>query len=159
MAASCNQLQTTTPYTTSNLCQCNVLPVSMSTVNWVLLHLNLSSPRPAKTVSFVVLLCLTPDDFTRQWRASGWERVNDLMSQHMVQFLVQFATQQNCERSHLDATPQCRLWRFTFVFLFSFRVFSGHIKEVDGKPPKETQWGEKPSFGTCLAEFSNGRGK
>ena len=24
---------------------------------------------------FVVLLCLTPDDFTRQWRASGWERV------------------------------------------------------------------------------------
>lgn len=41
----------------------------------------------------------------------------------------------------------------------SFRVFSGHIKEVDGKPPKETQWGEKPSFGTCLSEFSNGRGK
>lgn len=41
---------------------------------------------------------------------------------------------------------------------FKARVFSGHIKEVDGKPPKETQWGEKPSFGTCLAEFSNGRG-
>ena len=43
------------------------------------------------------------------------------------------------------------------IFLF-FRVFSGHIKEVDGKPPKETQWGEKPSFGACLAEFSNGHG-
>ena len=37
---------------------------------------NLSSPRPAKTVPFVILLCLTPDDFTCQWRASGWERVN-----------------------------------------------------------------------------------
>ncbi|WP_395239441.1 hypothetical protein, partial [Salmonella sp. s54412] len=37
---------------------------------------------------------------------------------------------------------------------FKARVFSGHIKEVDGKPPKETQWGVKPSFGTCLAEFS-----
>ena len=36
---------------------------------------NLSSPRPAKTVPFVILLCLTPDDFTRQGRASGWERV------------------------------------------------------------------------------------
>ena len=32
---------------------------------------NLSSPRPAKTVPFAILLCLIPDDFTRQWRASG----------------------------------------------------------------------------------------
>ena len=38
--------------------------------------LNRSSPRLAKTIPFVILLCLTPDDFTRQWRASGWERVN-----------------------------------------------------------------------------------
>ena len=36
---------------------------------------NLSSPRLAKTVPFVILLCLTPDDFTRQGRSSGWERV------------------------------------------------------------------------------------
>ena len=34
------------------------------------------SPRPAKTVHFVILLCLTPDNITRQGRASGWERVN-----------------------------------------------------------------------------------
>ena len=27
---------------------------------------NLSSPRPAKTTPFVILLCLTPDDFTCQ---------------------------------------------------------------------------------------------
>ena len=40
------------------------------------IFINLSSPRPAKTIPFVILLCLTPDDFTRQWRASGWERVN-----------------------------------------------------------------------------------
>ena len=33
-------------------------------------------PKPAKTNSFVILLCLTPDDFTHQGRASGWERVN-----------------------------------------------------------------------------------
>ena len=48
-------------------------------VNWAylpILFLNLSSPRPAKTVPSVILLCLTPDDFTRQWRASGWEMVN-----------------------------------------------------------------------------------
>ena len=48
-------------------------------VNWAylpILFLKLSSPRPTKTVLFVILLCLTPDDFTRQRRASGWERVN-----------------------------------------------------------------------------------
>ena len=33
------------------------------------------SPRPAKATPFVILLCLMPDDFTRQGRASGWERV------------------------------------------------------------------------------------
>ena len=47
-------------------------------VNWAylpILFLNLSSPRPAKTIPFVILLCLMPDNFTRQWRASGWERV------------------------------------------------------------------------------------
>ena len=33
------------------------------------------SPRPAKTVPFVSLLCLTLYDITRQGRASGWERV------------------------------------------------------------------------------------
>ena len=37
--------------------------------------INLSSPRSAKTGPFVILLCLTPDDFTCQWRVSGWERV------------------------------------------------------------------------------------
>ena len=36
----------------------------------------LSSPRPAETIPFVILLCLMPDDFTRQWRATGWERVD-----------------------------------------------------------------------------------
>ena len=42
--------------------------------------INLSSPRPAKTVPFVTLLCLTPDDFTHQWRASGWERVKQFLN-------------------------------------------------------------------------------
>ena len=40
----------------------------------VILYINFFSPRLAKTVSFVILLCLTPDDFTCQERASGWER-------------------------------------------------------------------------------------
>ena len=40
------------------------------------LFLNPFPLRPAKTVPFVILLCLTPDDFTYQGRASGWERVN-----------------------------------------------------------------------------------
>ena len=29
-------------------------------------------PKPSPLLFY----CLTPDDFTRQWRASGWERVN-----------------------------------------------------------------------------------
>ena len=40
------------------------------------LFLNPFSPRPAKTSPFVILLCLTPEDFARQGRAPGWERVN-----------------------------------------------------------------------------------
>ena len=36
---------------------------------------NLFSPRPTKTVPFVSLLCLMLYDFTRQGRASEWERV------------------------------------------------------------------------------------
>ena len=37
---------------------------------------NPSPPRLTKTGSFVILLCLTPDNFTHQGRASGWESVN-----------------------------------------------------------------------------------
>ena len=33
------------------------------------------SPRVAKTAPFIILLCLTPDDFTHQEKAYGWERV------------------------------------------------------------------------------------
>ena len=33
-------------------------------------------PATAKTVPFVILLCLTPDNFTHQWRASVWKRVD-----------------------------------------------------------------------------------
>ena len=39
----------------------------------------LFSPRPAQTVPFVILLRLTPDDFTRQRWASGWEGVNTVI--------------------------------------------------------------------------------
>ena len=34
------------------------------------------SPKLAKTVPFVISLCLTPDNFTRQGRSSGRERIN-----------------------------------------------------------------------------------
>ena len=37
--------------------------------------INVFSPRLAKTVPFVIFLCITPEDFTRQWRASGWEHL------------------------------------------------------------------------------------
>ena len=40
------------------------------------LFLNPFSPRPAKTVPFVSLSCLTLYDFTHQGRTSGWGRVN-----------------------------------------------------------------------------------
>ncbi|EDO30959.1 predicted protein [Nematostella vectensis] len=41
---------------------------------------------------------------------------------------------------------------------FKARVFSGFIKDVDGKTNRDTEWGKKASFGNCLAEFTNGRG-
>ena len=41
--------------------------------------INSFSPRLAKTVPFVILLCLTPYDFTCQGRASGWERVKIML--------------------------------------------------------------------------------
>ena len=39
-------------------------------------YINSFSPRPAKTIPSVILLCLTRYDFTRHRRASGWERVD-----------------------------------------------------------------------------------
>ena len=47
-------------------------------LNIIIILLTLSLlKRPAQTGSFNInLLCLTPDNFTRQGRASGWERVN-----------------------------------------------------------------------------------
>ena len=36
-----------------------------------------------KTIPFVILLFLTPDDFIRQWRASGWERVKFVAPQYI----------------------------------------------------------------------------
>lgn len=45
-----------------------------------------------------------------------------------------------------------------FPIICSHRVFSAFIKEVDGKTNTDTIWGKKSSFGSCLSEFSNGRG-
>ena len=39
-------------------------------------YYNPFSPSLTQTGHFIILLRLTPDDFTRQGRASGWERVN-----------------------------------------------------------------------------------
>ena len=39
------------------------------------LYINPFPPRADKSVHFIILLCLTPDNFTRQRRAPGWERV------------------------------------------------------------------------------------
>ena len=46
--------------------------------------LNPFTPWPAKTVPFVIVLCLIPNDFTRQGRASGWERVNQILSTFVI---------------------------------------------------------------------------
>ena len=52
-------------------------------------NFDLFPPRVAKSGHFVIFLCLTPDDFTRQRRASGWERVKGIcfISTHSVCFL------------------------------------------------------------------------
>ena len=41
------------------------------------LFLNPFSPRPAQTSPFIIVLCLMPNYFTRQGRASRYERVRD----------------------------------------------------------------------------------
>ena len=48
--------------------------MSFQTFINVLVPFNFSSPKPAKAI--VMLLCLTPSDFTRQWRVSVLEMVN-----------------------------------------------------------------------------------
>ena len=40
--------------------------------DWVLI--NPFPPRAAKSRHFIILLCLMPDNFTCQRRASGWEK-------------------------------------------------------------------------------------
>ena len=42
------------------------------------LFINPLLPRPTKTSTFIILLCLTPNHFTCQRRAFGWERVNNI---------------------------------------------------------------------------------
>ena len=58
----------------------NVLNISNHNPNpyssYKLLYFNYFPSKLAKTVPVVILLCLTPDDFTYQGRASGCERVN-----------------------------------------------------------------------------------
>ena len=55
----------------------------------------------------------------------------------------------------------CSPFYYFIIMLIFFtppRVFSAFIKEVDGKTNTDTIWGKKSSFGSCLSEFSNGRG-
>ena len=56
----------------------NYLLHEESVTNIVLrvIYFNLFPPKAAKSRHFVILLCVTPDDFTRQRRATGWESVN-----------------------------------------------------------------------------------
>ena len=49
-------------------------------------RVNVMPPKLAKTNSFVILLCLTPDDFTCQGRASGWERVKEQLREERLSF-------------------------------------------------------------------------
>ena len=52
------------------------------------LFLNPFPPRLAKTGPFVILLCLMPDNFTHQRRASGWERVNTLPFPGFISYIL-----------------------------------------------------------------------
>ena len=65
-----------------------VTPDNFIQQSGVQLPFNLSSPRPVKTVPIVMLLCLTSADFTRQWRASRWERVNALINNVVMRLLL-----------------------------------------------------------------------
>ena len=67
-----------------------IKPKSLTSIHWAIcpfLFLNLFSPTPAKTVAFVILFCVTPDDFTRQGRASGWELVNPFINSPVHAFI------------------------------------------------------------------------
>ena len=66
-------------------------------------------------------------------------------------------------RKPIRSTVTCLDWHPNNVLLacgstdFKARVFSAYIKEVDVKP-NSTNWGKKMTFGTMMAEFSNGGG-
>ena len=48
--------------------------------------LTLSPPRECQLALTQILLCLMPDDFTRQWGTLGLERVNIIKNQKLPQF-------------------------------------------------------------------------
>ena len=59
--------------------------------------INPFDPRAAKSGHFVILLCLTPDDFTCQRRAPGWERVkNNLFMYLLIDFVSQLIINDTC---------------------------------------------------------------
>ena len=80
-------------------CQPRHYQVSSATLEWPIAveytwvpTINPFSPRPAKTVHFVSLLCLTLYDFTRQGRASGWERVKQLLCRSNLEERVSYCS-------------------------------------------------------------------
>ena len=87
-----------------------------------MLFLDPFPPRPAKTGPFIILLCLTPDDFTHQRRASGWERVKLCLPQlqHSSKFymglvllltaifFIQFLLQKISKHVHWNCIFPCK---------------------------------------------------
>ena len=96
------------------------------------LFLNPFSPRLAQTIHFVILLCLTPDDFTRQGKASGWERVKwfeQLSLLHVILMKWMWScTNYTCSNSqeHLS----CRLY---ISFLYFSLNSNSDLKDNCGK--------------------------
>ena len=82
----------------------NVLNISNHNPNpyssYKLLYFNYFPSKLAKTVPVVILLCLTPDDFTYQGRASGWERVNRAYLPISLPWPFPSQTGQNCPFCH-----------------------------------------------------------
>ena len=58
-----------------------------------------------KTIPFVVLLCVTDNNFTRQGRVSGWERVKTIINSGNHNFIVYLIT--------LSLLPRQLPWRHT----------------------------------------------
>ena len=100
--------------------------------------IQLTSPRPAKTVPFVILFCLTPDDFTCQGRSSERQRVNITCIIHNLflicfPFVITFKKEHTCTCSKVGDSNQInfrqRVW-YLKIICIEWKCFHSNLNKT-----------------------------